>query len=569
MKKLLQILFLGILISSFTACIDEDDFNFDSLAQTTINPTINAPLINTEITLSDFLDLEQLSDTANGFEIIQVNENGDSYLELALSFKDSFDIRDFREQFEVVNDINIDLIDLYIPNLGDLGLEELETSEILYYYPDPSVSAKDISIEIEELEDEIRIDSIYILSGGLIIHPTNVAPLTAYIEFTSNTIKSRETGELFSQRIQISNTNSLINQTLDLSNYTIFLKDSIVNNTTKNFIDLKYRLIFNIANELYQGDNHDIDIDISLTPLTLDAVFGDLGNKEFNVNGSVALDFLQDSLLNAIAESNSIDFEKFSLELSTSTNIGVDMNIIPSIYTLTSDGQTYNVFNQINPITINGANVLGETAYTNNIVLESDASAIEVFPDSLIYDINFNFRDNNLKHKNSAHFISPNDAFVTLDAKASLPLKAKLSNLHYEIDFDAFKFVEEMNYLSSTTLQFYIENSFPVDLSIDIYLIDSNNVVFDTLITEPFLISGANIDSEGYTLSPSAKNVKITLENNKYESLKKSSKMRLTATLNTSSDSQGQQPYVRFSNDAKIKIKTSVSVTGNITHFNF
>lgn len=566
MKKLLQILFLGVLISSFTACIDEDDFNFDSIAQTTINPTICAPLINTEITLSDFLDLEQLSDTANGFEIIQVNENGDSYLELSLSFKDSFNIADFIQQIEEVEDVNIELTDLNIPDLADLGLDGLNLQEVLFSIPDTSVSAEDISIEIEELENGVKIDSVQIISGGLLIQPTTPLPLNAYIELYSNTIKNRQTGEFFTQRIQISSINTTMNQTFDLSNYTITLKDSTINNTTKQFIDLKYRLMFDLAsNNSFQGGSYNINLTVSLMPLVIDAIFGDLGETEFNIKDAVALDIFQDSILNAIAESNSIDFEKFTLKLSTSTNIGADMNIIPSIYTLTSDGQTHNVFNQNNTITINGANVLGEIAYTNDITLESDASAIEVFPDSLIYDINFNFRNNNSKHKNSTHFVSPDDAFVTLDAKASLPLKAKLSNLHYETDFDAFKFIEEMNYLHSTTLQFFIESLFPAELSVNIYLIDSNNVVFDTLLASPFVIPGANIDSEGYTLSASAKNVQITLESSKYESLKKATKMRLAATLNTSSDNQGQQRYVRFSNDAKIKIKASVNATGNIT----
>ena len=566
MKKLLQILFLGVLISSFTACIDEDDFNFDSLAQTTINPTIDAPLINTEITLSDFLDLEQLSDTANGFEIIQVNENGDSYLELSLSFKDSFNIADFIQEIEEVEDVNIELTDLNIPDLEDLGFADSNLQEVLFSIPDTSGSAEDISIEIEELENGIKIDSVQIISGGLLIQPTTPLPLNAYIELYSNTIKNRQTGEFFTQRIQISSINTTMNQTFDLSNYTITLKDSTINNTTKQFIDLKYRLMFDLAsNDSFQGGSYNINLTVSLMPLVIDAIFGDLGETEFNIKDAVALDIFQDSILNAIAESNSIDFEKFTLKLSTSTNIGADMNIIPSIYTLTSDGQTHNVFNQNNTITINGANVLGEIAYTNDITLESDASAIEVFPDSLIYDINFNFRNNNSKHKNSTHFVSPDDAFVTLDAKASLPLKAKLSNLHYETDFDAFKFIEEMNYLHSTTLQFYIESLFPAELSVNIYLIDSNNVVFDTLLASPFLIPGANIDSEGHTLSASAKNVQITLESSKYESLKKATKMRLAATLNTSSDNQGQQRYVRFSNDAKIKIKASVNATGNIT----
>ena len=47
--------------------------------------------------------------------------------------------------------------------------------------------------------------------------------------------------------------------------------------------------------------------------------------------------------------------------------------------------------------------------------------------------------------------------------------------------------------------------------------------------------------------------------------MKKAAKLKLSAILNTSKDEEGTQPYVRFSNDANIKIKASVSATGNIT----
>ena len=296
----------------------------------------------------------------------------------------------------------------------------------------------------------------------------------------------------------------------------------------------------------------------------IDAIFGDFGDTEFNIKDAIALDFFKDSLLNAITSTNSIDFEKFTIDLSTSTNIGVDMNIYPNIYTITSQGNTYNVFNNTNSIRINGADILGETAYTNNIVLESDASAIEVFPDSLIYDVKFDFKDEVTKTSNY-DFISPDDAFVTLDAKAKLPLKAKLNNLHYDTEFDAFDFIEEMNYLKSTSLQFFIESTFPAELSINLYLVDSNQVVFDTLLASPLKIGGAVIDNEGHLLAPTAENVKITLDDSKYDSLKKAKKIKLSAILNTSKDEGGEQRYVRFSNDAKIKVKASVSATGNIT----
>ena len=122
-----------------------------------------------------------------------------------------------------------------------------------------------------------------------------------------------------------------------------------------------------------------------------------------------------------------------------------------------------------------------------------------------------------------------------------------------------------MNYLKSTTLQFYIESSLPAELSANLYLIDSNNVLIDTLLTSPLVISSPIVDSQGHILSPTSETIKITLEDSKYNSLKRAKKIKLSATLNTSKDNQNQQRYVRFSNDAKIKIKASVSATGNIT----
>lgn len=565
MKNLFKILVFSLIILPFTSCVDEEDFDFSSLAQTTITPSINAPLINLEVQLNDFLDLEQLSDTANGFEIIQVNEANDSYLEFVFSMKDTFDISSFIQQIEGKDDVQVNLSDISIPDLSDLGLSSTDLPEFYFSFPDQSVAAEDLSIEVEEFENGVRVDSVQILSGGLIIENVDALPLNAYIELTSSCIKNKVTGELFSETIQISNVSSSIEQQFDLSNYTISLKDSTINNENKQFIDLRYRLIFDIAsNNLFQGGNYDINLNVSLLPFMIDAIFGDFGDTEFNIKDAIALDFFKDSLLNAITSTNSIDFEKFTIDLSTSTNIGVDMNIYPNIYTITSQGNTYNVFNNTNSIRINGADILGETAYTNNIVLESDASAIEVFPDSLIYDVKFDFKDEVTKTSNY-DFISPDDAFVTLDAKAKLPLKAKLNNLHYDTEFDAFDFIEEMNYLKSTSLQFFIESTFPAELSINLYLVDSNQVVFDTLLASPLKIGGAVIDNEGHLLAPTAENVKITLDDSKYDSLKKAKKIKLSAILNTSKDEGGEQRYVRFSNNAKIKVKASVSATGNIT----
>lgn len=566
MKNLFKILTFSFIILQFTSCVDEDDFDFDSLSQTTINPTMNIPLINTEITLSDFLNLEEVSDTTNGYELRQVNEGNDSYLEFIFSVKDSFNIGDFTKTISDIDDVVLELSELFIPNLNDLGIEIGEIPEINICIPDTTMPSENISVQVDEIGNGVSIDSIRISSGSILIQPLEGLPLNAYIELTSNTIKNNVTGEFFNERLQISTPVSTTNPTFDLSNYTIFLKDSLVNGVSKQFIDLRYRLIFNIAsNPQFNGGVYDISFNLSFTPLVIDAIFGNFGDTEFNISDTLALDFFKDSIFNSIVDRNGIDFEKVIFDLSTSTNIGVAMNITPNIHTISSEGNIYPVFSSNPTIHINRAPSLGEVGYTNNIILESDASAIEIFPDNLVYDLNFNFKDTLEQANPYPNFISPDDAFITLDAKASLPLKAKLKDLHYETVFDAFNFIEQMNYLKSTTLQFYLESTFPAELSVNLFLMDSNSIVFDTLLNEPFTIPGANIDSQGRVLAPTGHNLELTLDNSKYESLKIAKKIKLFALLNTSKDNQGKQRFVRFSNDATIKIKASVKAIGNIT----
>lgn len=566
MKKLLHFLFLIIFIASLTSCVDEQDFDFDSLSQTTINPTINAPLINLEVSLSDFLDLNQLSDTANGFEIMQINEGGESFLQITYSIKDTTQVNEYTKQLDEIETIQINIAELSIPDLEDYGFAFNEIESVDFLFPDANTESEDISVEINHFNNEARIDSIHIISGNILIQPQETLPLNSYIELTSSSIKNPLTGELLSQRIQISNTSNILNQYFDLSNYTIYLKDSIIDQVNKKFVDLRYRLVFDLAsNDSFQSGDYNINLNLAFETIFLDAVFGDLGECEFHLTDTIPLDFFQDSILNSIAGNNNIDLEKVYLNLCSSTNIGIDLNAFAKFKTITKEGDVYNLINEENTLHINRAEQLGLVGHTNDIVLESDANAIEILPKELSYDIKFNFQENSNNNNSYPNFISPDDAFVTLDAKAILPLKAKLKDLHYEKEFDAFKFIEEMNYLKSTTLQFYIESSLPAELSANLYLIDSNNVLIDTLLTSPLVISSPIVDSQGHILSPTSENIEVTLDDSKYNSLKKAKKIKLSATLNTSKDNQNQQRYVRFSNDAKIKIKASVSATGNIT----
>jgi hypothetical protein len=148
MKKFLYLFVAVITVFSFYSCIDEDDFDFDSLAQTTINPSLRAPLLNTEITLSDFLDLEQMSDETNGLELRQVNEGSESYLEFSFSLKDSFNVNDFISQIKSDKDAIINIPQFTIPDLSALANMGVDLTNSVLTFPDTNLRPEDLSIEI-------------------------------------------------------------------------------------------------------------------------------------------------------------------------------------------------------------------------------------------------------------------------------------------------------------------------------------------------------------------------------------------------------------------------------------
>ena len=79
-------------------------------------------------------------------------------------------------------------------------------------------------------------------------------------------------------------------------------------------------------------------------------------------------------------------------------------------------------------------------------------------------------------------------------------------------------------------------------------------------------MKGAPVDANGNALSPVGETISANLTAEKYEQLKKANKVKSAFKLNSSSDSNGNRPYIRFRQDAAIKIKARVKA---VTDFSF
>lgn len=72
MKKLIAVFVMLSGIFLFSSCVDEEDFDFDRLSQTTLNPSFGLKLFETEVRLSDFLDFDTLVDGVEGLEFKRI-----------------------------------------------------------------------------------------------------------------------------------------------------------------------------------------------------------------------------------------------------------------------------------------------------------------------------------------------------------------------------------------------------------------------------------------------------------------------------------------------------------------
>lgn len=563
MKRLIPIFVMLSGIFFFSSCVDEEDFDFSRLSQTTLNPSFGLKLFETEVRLSDFLDFDTLVDGVEGLELTNVYDERGDYMELSYSRLDTFDIADFMSVIDSVQDVEITLPEIHIPDISGLIPPGATIPDQNLTIPALDLPMEDISVEVPEFEGEVALDSIRLLSGGIVVSSNTLLPFEVFIDLSSSSLRNNATGELYSQRLQLTSaTGVLPEQTLDLSGYSIFLKDS-AEVAGKHFIDLRYRIVVEYSsNTGFTGGTFALGVNLEVLPLHIDIAYGRVGDVVVPILDSVDLSYFEDSKLREFMDENSIDFERLKFEIYSETNVGIGAFIAPKVYSLTSDGIRTDFFSNTDTLHINRAERPG-TLGTSTDFLETDAAAVEVLPTRVVYNLDMHFQDH-LYSGSFPAFVQPYDAFVMLSTKTTMPIKAKLTNLHYEEEITDLSFVEKVDFVKSASLDLLIENEFPASVELNMLLADSSGVVFDTLLTNPIKINGAPVDANGNVLNPLADNVVAELTAEKYNKLREASKVKFTVLLNTSTEENGNRPFIKFKKDAGIRVKASVKAVADI-----
>ncbi|MDR0970810.1 MAG: hypothetical protein LBM25_00285 [Bacteroidales bacterium] len=550
-KKLLFLSLLFFTTLGFLSCVDEKDFDFNRLAQSSINPHIKLPkIISTEVSLSDFFSLDSIVDTMSNLELVVVNDASGDYLDIVLDVDTLF-----KPEISKIDKLEGSVFEMPKISIGDVAGSFFGE----FNYPDVSEPMDTLtSVEIPPLEDDQIIDSATFKQGSLFIALSSNINHYSVLKIYCNELRSKATGKPFEENLNVSSAGQIgtrvINHEIDLSDYVVLVGEE----SRLNFL---YRFVLEVNGEV--KPEYDVSANLEFTDFDIDIIYGKVGGVDSEFEDMFDIDLFSDSTLAKIFSGGAFKLEQMYLSLNTSTNIG-----IPAVLKLSSIealGETASENLLLNPedsiIPINPAPSLGATGLTSrNIYLNTNA--LNLPPEKITFKGLLQLNPDKVPG-----FVT-SDLSLALNAKLHIPFKAQINDLEYEIAMERLDLAGVEDYVNSAKLILDLTNNFPISVGASIYCLDSlgNTIgqVLDTDNPDNILVEGAVVDQNGSILSPSYSTTAILIDEDNFKLLKDAFNMKLVLKLNTSSY-QDNKPFIRLHKDSKLSVSLSLDVKANIT----
>ncbi len=353
----------------------------------------------------------------------------------------------------------------------------------------------------------------------------------------------------------VGSTPGVYNQTFDLSGYVIDLT-GIANNKVNTIYTSLTASISPLGQPVALVPSDSLIIENKFYDVIPYYAKGYFGNNTINI-GPETTNF---TLFERITD-GTIQLEDVNLNLYIENPIGLDarvfINNLKSINSRT--GNTINLSNSIigSPININRAAESGGNIYPTyaNFPLTTSNSnikpMIENLPDKFGYSMQIITNPlGNISGSNDFIYI---DRLLKARLDMEIPLSLVASNLTLTdtIDFNIASSDGEQN-IHSGTITLFANNGFPFDAGLQIYTLNENNVVTDSLFAYANTIDEAPINSSLRATGKKLTKIVIPISESRMNLLFNTPKVVLKAKFNTSAQPQYIKIYSDYSLDVKL-----------------
>jgi hypothetical protein len=321
------------------------------------------------------------------------------------------------------------------------------------------------------------------------------------------------------------------------------------------------------------GDSVDLNMNDSLIILaTFDSLEIEYAKGYFGTqaveSGIKSADF---DLFNKIT-SGSLSLEDMHLVLSISNGFGVDASLliheIKSVHSSTGNTVMLNspfIGSLINisraQETYNPADPVNPTDYSLNFDNSNFKQLIENLPDKIEYSIDVT--TDPLGNISCGNDFAYNQYGFKADLNLEIPLSVIATNLTLTdtLDFNLDRPAEDI--VNSGILTLIADNGFPFSASAQMYLLDENYQITDSLISVNNTILSAPLDAQDKAIGKKKSKIIIPVSGNRLDNIYDAKKIILTVKFNTANQGHYIKIYSDYAIDMILTADFNMTVNGN------
>ncbi|MBC8344380.1 MAG: hypothetical protein ISR55_04695 [Bacteroidetes bacterium] len=541
----LPVLFTGLIVIAFSiilgSCLKDirDLTNIRSAQiEDDYNPEFAVPLLHANISALDF---------ANKFEVDDFIRIEEDYLVTILYKSNTW--YGYARDFIQIPDQQYHLGPLTFNTGGSDSIRV--TSNILF---DENL---DYTINFLDGEETVFLD---VKSGILVLNIVSSFPRSGQLEFTlpyakKDNFQFAKTIPLDYHWPQIS-----IQDTIDLTGIEFDLSKA---GTTYNTVPVKFAITLN-QNSRFVHASDQIQITTEFKDMEFNYIEGYLGARDIPYSA----DTLKLSIFDG-TDASKVTFIDPKLKVNTYSSTGMPIRVDPPY--INSFSKSQGSLQLTGAVVASSIDVgypkkteIGDVIFTG-IIADKDNSNIPDVINRMPKYIDYDF----IVHTNPDGKIYDNFAldtsFVKVNMELELPAFGRSEEWIFDfpvkvdpIDFD-LKIIEEAE------LNLLIENEFPVELAIQLYILDSTETIIDSLLGKNnYLFAPATIGADYRTISTTTASTKILINSDRIDHIGNMRKIRALVYLST--NNKGQDDVKIFADsrlDLKLGLRTKLKVNLN------
>ena len=523
----------AFLIISFilfwSSCVKEE-FNPELLSTNiTISPTVAVPIGYLEMTLEKYLANpavpEQLTQDATGFFTLLYHQEVFSFNAEDVLALDGL----LEDQSEFYNTSGFDLDLSLIPN--DLVL----TQTIL------------MNLNFQN-GSNARIDSALIENADILLDVTSMYSLSGDIQITIPQLT--KSGVIYTKTTTINGFNNSA-QLVDYKLSPIFRNDS-------NIIEIQIKATIKPSATIIPNNAEIVNYSIKLANLDYSIIYGYLGQQNINIaEQSISLPFFEKLL------DGSFHFETPKLKLLFENSFGFPISIWFDKFdastrengTMTVDGSAFPL--QANPLTIKFPTLqqVGQNIKDSLVLTPENTNlfnVLEALPTQIDFSVQATSNLNNAQY----NFIIDTSKYK-VDVQIELPLYGYASFLVIQdtLDFQFTDFYDPATQkIKKMSFALDFINSFPIEVDAQIYFIDENRILLDSMFDKPFTLQGGeDMDNDGKTDPSLSETTIVEIDSEKLERIKSTRYLLNKAMVHTTNSDASPPQNVKFYSDYSLK----------------